>query len=139
MNATFRLIDPAAPRLRFARAYFLAVGVLVFGFLIVSLAVILTNETLERAAILIMNVGVVMTAIVVSVLLLFAVRSLRRPARSGAVVGGIAFVLLVLSAPMVGPNAVIALGLGVVGIALAVSAWRAIPPDAGTSGDARDV
>ena len=131
MNPTLRLIDPTAPGLSFARAYFLAVGVLVFGFLVVSLVVILTDETLERASILLMNVCVVMTAIVVPVLLLLAVRSLRRPARSGAVVGGIAFVLLVLAAPMVGPNAIIALGVGLVGIALAVGAWRAIPPDAG--------
>ena len=132
--------DSGVRRLRLARTYFLAVSVLVFGILVATLVRILTDETLERAAIMIMNVTVVVTGIVVPALLLFAVRLLRRtPSRKGAVVAGTAFVFLMLGVPMAGSNAVIVLAVAVIGIALAVIVWRAVPRDAGTWRDAHGV
>lgn len=119
---------PAARRLRFARAYFLAVGILVFGLFVASLALILADETLRPLEILIGNAGVVMAGIVVPALLLFAVRLLRRRARSGAVVAALAFALLVLGVPLVGAGAVLAPGVAVIGLVLALDAWRQSPP-----------
>jgi hypothetical protein len=108
--------------------YFLAVGILVFGLIVAASVQILADETLRGAEILIGNFGVVVTGIVVPALLLFAVRLLRRRARSGAVVAAIAFGLLVLGVPMVGAGAVITAGLAVIGFALAVDAWRQSHP-----------
>ena len=124
MNATPHIDDPAARRLRFARMYFVAVGILVLAVFVATLAPILADETLRRVEILIGNIGVVVAGIVVPALLLFAARLLRQGAQSGAVVAAIAFGLLVLGVPMVGAGAVIAPALAVIGLALAVDAWR---------------
>ena len=128
MNATPHLADPAARRLRFARMYFLAVGILVLAVFVAALAPILADETLPRVEVLIGNIGVVVAGIVVPALLLFAARLVRRRVQSGAVVAAIAFGLLVLGFPMVGAGAVMAPVLAMIGLALAVDAWRQSRP-----------
>ena len=102
MHSRFQAADTTPRRLDVARGYFFSVSVLVFGSLVVAVTRILTDATLHRAEILIMNVGVILTGILVPVLLMLAARMLRRQARTGAVVASVAFFLLLLGAPKIG-------------------------------------
>ena len=125
MHAKFQAADTPPRRVEVARAYFFAVSALVFGSLVVGVARILT-ATQYPAEILFMNVGMFVTGILVSVLLTLAARMVRRQAQRGAVVASIAFLLLLLGAPMLGAAGVLVSALAIIGIALAVSALRMV-------------